>query len=218
MMKESPMSDYSHVSRRTAIAGLGAGSLGLLFGSHAAALPPQLNRDTGIVPGGPEMALTAHPLVGRWLSTMGLPSKPNASVAVPSFFGNDGTVMMIFPGTEAARRGLEVKGVALGEWVPVDTRTGHFTAVQVLANLDGAYVGTVTIDGFASIAEDGLSFSVQSNDRLFTVRDTFNAITEHLASSITNPMRGFRMRAGNPGFPDPDVSPVRRDNDPRNPY
>jgi hypothetical protein len=131
----------NHLSRRHALAGLGAGSLGLLLGSHASALP---DRETGSAPGGADVSMATHLSTGRWLSAMGLPSKPNDSVAVPSF-------------------------------------------------------------------------SVQSNDHFFTVRDEFSAIVEHLASSITNPMRGFRMRAGNAGFPDPDAMPERPD-DPRTPY
>jgi hypothetical protein len=93
----------------------------------------------------------------------------------------------------------------------------HLSRRHALAGLGARSLGTKTVDGLASIAEDGLSFSVQSNDHFFTVRDEFSAIVEHLASSITNPMRGLRMRAGNAGFPDPDAVPERPD-DPRTPY
>lgn len=210
------MSGQSPVSRRTALAGLGAGSLGMLLGSNAAALPIVANRETGGAPGGEIPPMAQHALTGRWLAMIGLPSNEDMTVAVPTALSADGTAMMIFPGTEAARRGLEIKGVAVGDWEPVSETAGHFTVVQVLSNLNGQYVGTVTVDGEAMLSDDGLSFSVKSNDTFFTVRNQFNEIVEHLATSVVNPMRGFRMRAGNAGFPDTPLP--RRKNDPRSPY
>ena len=108
---------------------------------------------------------------------------------------------MIFPGMEAEKHGVQVRGVALGDW-EARFDTGHFTAVQVLANLEGAYIGTVTIDGYAQLDADGTGFTVRNEDHLFVVRDQANAIIEQLAASASHPMRGFRMRAGNAGFPE----------------
>jgi hypothetical protein len=197
------MSASHPISRRSAISGLGAGSLGLFLASHDIVAQTRDNRESGSAPGGFDtsaLSLLEHPLTGRWLSMMGLLSNPNITVAVPSFFGADGTVVLFFPGTEAAQHGVQIKGPAMGTWEAVDERSGHFTAVQVLSAMNGAYVGTVTLDGFAVIGEDGETYTLDGPEALFTVRDHLNAITERLGPPAANPMRGFRMRAGNPGF------------------
>lgn len=208
------MATTHSLTRRSAIAGLGAGSLGLLFGASATAAPPAF--ETGGSGSTEALSTASHRLAGRWLSTLGLPSRPDVAVTVPSFFGADGTVVMIFPGMEAEKRGIQVRGVALGDWEPTSFDTGHFTAVQVLANLEGSYIGTVTIDGYAKLDADGIGFSVRNEDHLFVVRDQMNAIVERLAASATHPMRGFRMRVGNAGFPE-QADPLIRPNDPRSP-
>lgn len=196
------------LSRRSALTGLGIGSLGLLLGATATAAAPAAESSGGGAGG--ILSTATHALAGRWLSTIGLPSRPDVAVAVPSLFGGDGTVVMVFPGMEAEKRGIQARGVALGDWEPVSSTEGHFTAVQVLANLEGAYIGTVTIDGYAELDTDGTRFSVRNGDHLFTVRDHANAVVEQLAASAYHPMRGFRMRAGNAGF-QARVSPGRID-------
>jgi hypothetical protein len=202
------------LTRRSALAGLGVGSLGLLLGASASAAPAAF--DTGGGGGGSLLSTASHPLAGRWLSHLALPSRPDVEVTVPTFFGGDGTVVMIFPGTGAEKRGIQVSGIALGCWEPMTADLGHFTAVQVLANLDGDYVGTVTIDGYAQTDAEGLGYAVRSEDNLFTVRNQANDIIEELAASAAHPMSGLRMRVGNAGFaaaaavplPVPEVAPV----------
>jgi hypothetical protein len=202
------------LTRRSALAGLGAGSLGLFLGASASAAMPAA--ETGGGGGGSLLSTASHPLAGRWLSHVALPSRPDVEVAVPTFFGGDGTVVMIFPGTEVEKRGIQVSGIALGCWEPMTADLGHFTAVQVLANLDGDYVGTVTIDGYAQTDAEGLGYAVRSEDNLFTVRNQANDIIEELAASAAHPMSGLRMRVGNAGFAAavaapssvPEVAPV----------
>jgi hypothetical protein len=209
------MAAQHSLTRRSALAGLGVGSLGLFLGASASAAPPAF--ETGGGGGGSLLPTTAtHPLAGRWLSHLALPSRPDVEVAVPTFFGGDGTVVMIFPGMEAEKRGIQVSGIALGCWEPMTADLGHFTAVQVLANLDGDYVGTVTIDGYAQTDAEGLGYAVRSEDNLFTVRNQANDIIEELAASAAHPMRGLKMRAGNAGFRE-RVDPLMRPEDPRTP-
>lgn len=233
------MATTHSLTRRSAIAGLGAGSLGLFLGASAAAAAPAF--DNGSSGGGDLLSTATHPLAGRWLSHLALPSRPDVDVAVPTFFGGDGTVVMIFPGMEAEKRGIQVSGMALGCWEPLSADLGHFTAVQVLANLDGDYIGTVTVDGYAQTDAEGLGFAVRSEDNLFIVRDAGDAIVEELAASADHPMRGLKMRVGNAGFATslaaparvPEVAPVypgdprlqpaaparpRRTDDPRTPH
>jgi hypothetical protein len=215
--KETSMSTRSNITRRRAIAGIGAGSLATILGASAAANPHAPHVETGAAPDISQVSMASHRLNGRWLASIMLPSNPGVVVSVPSFFSPDGTIMMIFPGTEAAKSGVEIRGVALGDWAPENERVGRFTAVQVLASLEGRYVGTMTIDGFAVLDEDDMGFTVRSDDHVFTLRDTYNTITEHLGISAANPMRGRRMRAGQPGFADAGNRPAGPD-DARTPY
>jgi hypothetical protein len=215
--QEASMSTRSNITRRRALAGIGAGSLATILGATAAANPHAPHVEPGTAPDISRVAMGSHRLNGRWLASIMLPSNPGVIVSVPSFFSPDGAVMMIFPGTEASRHGVEIRGVALGDWEPENERVGRFTAVQVLANLEGRYIGTMTIDGFAVLDQDDMGFTVRSDDHVFTLRDTYNAITEHLGVSATNPMRGRRMRAGQPGFAAPGNRPAGP-NDPRTPH
>src|SRR5690606_41782735 len=63
--EETSMQESRSLSRRTALAGLSASSLGLFFGAHAAALP---NKETGSAPVIPARSPADHPLTGLWLS------------------------------------------------------------------------------------------------------------------------------------------------------
>lgn len=196
------MSEPRSLSRRSALAGLGAGSIAAFVGAHAAAHTPLENRDIGADSGGPSGLTTAnHRLTGHWLSMIGLPSNPDVTVAVPTFFSPDGTAVLVFPGTEAAARGIHIAGAAVGVWEIVDEQSGHFTAIQVLSNLNGEYVGTVEIDAFASLDEVEDKYACDSSRHSFVVRDHLNAVVSRHSASVTNPMRGQRMRAGFAGFP-----------------
>lgn len=192
------MSTERSLTRRSALAGIGGGSLGLLLRS-----PVTANQyvDSGGSGASVPVTTAGHALSGTWLSIIGLPSNPNVPVAVPSTLAPDGTAMFIFPGAEAASHGIEIRGVALGCWEPMSPMAGHFTVIQVLSDLEGAYIGTVTVDGFAILGDDRQSYEVEGSDHLFTVRDRQNTVVDILGSSAANPMRGFRMRAGDPAFP-----------------
>jgi hypothetical protein len=194
-MQESPS-----LSRRTALAGLGAGSLGLFFGTHAA-LAAAPNRETGSAAVIPASDLVDHPLTGLWLSLVALPSNPDLVVAVPTIFGADGSAVMIYPCTEANGNGVHIKGAAIGTWAPIDDRSAHFTTVQVLSDMDGGYVGTSTFDGYPLVSDDGQSWEVKSEFDRSTVRDASHAIVRSIQGPSKNPFHGFRMTPGNDGFP-----------------
>jgi hypothetical protein len=203
------MQDSRSLSRRTALAGLGAGSLGLLFGSHAAGLPTASNRETG---GNTGSNLVNHPLTGLWLAHLALSPDNDATAAVPAFFGADGSAMLAYPCSEITLDSIQIRGVALGTWIPIDDHEAHFTAVQVCFGADGAYRGTRTYDAYPVVSGDGNSFTVRGESDLVTVRDASNTIAERRLGSLRLPMYGFRMTPGNPGFPTspdwPEVAPV----------
>lgn len=208
------MATTHSLTRRSAIAGLGAGSLGLFLGASAAVAESSV--ETGGSGGGKLLSTTTHPLAGRWLSRLALPSRPDIEVTAPTFFGADGTVVMCLPSVEAEEQGIHAGGIALGCWEPMAADLGHFTAVQAMSNLDGEYIGTVTIDGYAQTDAEGLGFAVRSEDNLFVVRDAGDAVVEELFASTAHPMRGLKMRVGSAGFVE-KAAPRRKD-DPRMPH
>jgi hypothetical protein len=217
------MSEPRMLSRRLALAGLGAGSLGVVMGAQAAARP---NVETGGSGGTGAISDTAvpstasfagHPLVGMWLTMMALPSHPEDVLAVPAFFGADGSALLIFPCTEANDVGVQVKGAAIGAWAPIDDRYAHFTTVQALSDMEGLYHGTITFDGYPRVNDDHETFDVDSQFDLFTVRDQLNKVISSRSGPHANPMRAYRMHPGNVGFPVaqaesqpsiPEVAPV----------
>lgn len=211
------MSASRSLSRRSAVASLGAGSLGALFAANALAAP---SAEIGGSGGGGTGSLANHPLVGLWLALVEVPSNPGVSVAVPTLFAADGSAVLFYPATEVADHGVQVKGAAVGTWEATGSRSGHFTAVQALSDMDGAYLGTVTVDGYPEVDEKGDAFAVNSALERMTVRNAQNVVTSRLSGSIANPMHGARMKPGFGGFPQDDsgdLPPVPRD-DPRTPY
>lgn len=204
------------MTRRAALAGLGAGSLGLAMTSRVIAGPIVANRETG---SGPEdsgsassLSMKDHPLAGLWLAMVKRPSNPAVTVVVPSVFSADGSVMLMFPVAEAAEAGVMLQGVAVGTWEALDEQSAHFTAVQVLCDGEGAFHGSVTIDGYPRVRAGGLTFEDNDEKSLLTIRDSANAIVNTLAGALASNMVGTRMSPGNAGFPNlpPRLTDPRR--------
>ena len=127
------------VSRRTALAGLGAGGLGLAL---AATARPAAAQDATAE------AMANHPIVGAWM--VAAPTGPALAV-----FLADGTNIQGVPTAQAGPQGVTFTGAQVGTWEPVSERGIHFTGVQLLTDATGAFVGTVTIDGHPVVSEDG---------------------------------------------------------------
>ena len=53
----------------------------------------------------------------------------------------------------------------VGTWEPVGPRSVHFTGVQLLSDANGAFVGTVTIDAYPMVSEDGQTCSTTTRAR-----------------------------------------------------
>jgi hypothetical protein len=182
------MAPTHQLSRRTALAGLGAGSVGFFASRVATAGAPV-----------PVSSLMDHPLTGLWLSHMTLSSDGDDTAAVPAFFGADGTAVLVYPCAEAGEDGTQIRGLALGTWAPIDDHEAHFTVVQACFGADGSYQGTRTYDGYPMVSDDGTSFTVKNEFDLLTIRDAGNEIVEgHLGGRW--PMTAFRMAPGKPGF------------------
>src|SRR5262245_36308149 len=98
------------VSRRTALAGIGAGGLGLALaarGGSAAA------RDATAE------AMANHPIVGVWMVTT--PIGPSLAV-----FSADGTNIQGVPTAQAGPQGVTFTGAQVGTWEPTSARGIHF--------------------------------------------------------------------------------------------
>jgi hypothetical protein len=182
------MAQTPSLSRRSALAGLSAGSLGF-FASRVATTAAPVSASS----------LTDHPLTGLWLSHVALNGDGDETAAAPAFFGADGTAILVYPCAEATEDGTQIRGLALGTWAPIDDREARFTAVQVCFGADGSYQGTRTYDGYPIVSDDGASFAVKGEFDRLTIRDARNAIVASLAGA-RRAMIGTRMTPGNAGF------------------
>ena len=94
---------------------------------------------------------TGHAWVGTWMATT------PGGLALGDFAA-DGSVVMGLQATQAGPMGVAYVSGEVGRWEPVDERTAHFTAVQMLSDADGQFIGTITIDGYPVVNDDGQSF------------------------------------------------------------
>ncbi len=191
------MSPSCHISRRNAIVGLATATGALAF----AGVPRAAAQST---------TLANHPLVGAWVVMLTLATSPEAPVVVTSIYTADGFVFHSFPLAESGERGVTLKATAMGVWEPVDDRTGHFTTVQILTNAEGAFTGTLTLDGYPQVSEDGATFEDANPDDHATVRNASNAVVADIPGGSPQPVRGYRMTPGNVMFPaiDAEATPV----------
>jgi hypothetical protein len=178
------------VSRRTALAGLGAGSLGIAIGARSAAATQ-------------EMSTADHPLTGMWLALANPARVEDPQVPGSALFAADGTVVLNWiPAGIGLDGALQYNSIYMGVWEPYDERIGHFTAVQVTADATGALVGTVTVDGHPEVSEDGTTFIDTGALVTVTIRDAAGKIVAVIPPAPTpRPVTAIKMRVGNPGFP-----------------
>jgi hypothetical protein len=131
-------------------------------------------------------AMASHPIVGAWLVLRPSP--------VPVIFAADGTITLgAAPNYLDPTLGVTFQGALLGAWEPVSERGVHLTAMQVLTDADGIYVGTFTMDAHPVVNADGQRFTDTGQTR-FIVRDATNAIVSD--TTITDDQVGVRITAG----------------------
>jgi hypothetical protein len=148
------------ISRRIAVAGLGAGSLGLAL----AATGPGAAAQTGT------SDLAGHPLVGTW-------AVQTPGGVVPQIHGPDGSVISAFtPNYVDPALSLTFQGPGLGVWEATGDRSGHFTVIQALSDADGTYVGTFQFEANPEVSADGRTFVNTAPQRII-VRDAANNVT-----------------------------------------
>jgi len=179
------------VSRRVALAGLGAGGLAVALAASG--------RNAAAQDAATEMA--NHPIVGVWnVMTPGGPA--------PGIFFPNGMVLITPQVTQAGPNGVTFVTSSAGMWEPISERGVHFTGIQIHSDAEGNYVGSVTIDGYPVISEDGQSLLDDQSQGTITVRDATGAIIEEIATAGAPPVTGTRMAVGAPGFPEPTATPT----------
>lgn len=145
--------------------------------------------------------LAGHPLAGAWLAMANPPDPADPPFAAPSFFYADGTVLLVFPPIAAGPRGVQMQSNVAGVWEADGERAAHFTAVQALADADGSYLGTVTINGHPDVSADGQSFVDADPRSTVTIRNAAGVVVMEAPAVGERPVTATRMAPGAPGFP-----------------
>jgi hypothetical protein len=137
--------------------------------------------------------LAGHPMVGTWMA-----ETPSGLALVT--FAADGSVVMALQPTQSGPMGVSSVSTEVGTWEPVSAQGIHFTAVQILSNANGQFLGTITIDGYPVASADGQTLRDTGAPGTVTIRDAAHQIVQ----VITDPplVTGVRMAVGAPGFPD----------------
>jgi hypothetical protein len=179
------------VSRRAALAGLGAGGLGLALTAPARSAAAESS------------SLADHPLTGAWLITL-----PGG--VAPSFFGTDGTVLLACPTCEQNAAGQIIYSTsALGTWESANDRVAHVNVVQVLTDSSGGFVGTRSLRWNPYVTVDGQSFVCDGTSMRVYLRDSSNTVIAIRGEEGDLPsLSGVRMSPGSHGFPSPKGSPA----------
>lgn len=143
--------------------------------------------------------LAGHPLVGTWLAMA-----PGG--ASPETFAADGSFIASPPILEAGSEGVTFLSPLLGVWESTGERSGHFTAVQALSDASGAYTGSLTIDGYLDVSDDGQSFIDDGPETTLTFRDAANTVVAvvkpyEAGDDSVAPVTAIRMAVDAPGFP-----------------
>jgi hypothetical protein len=190
----------SRLTRRNALTGIGvtATAVGLdgRF-AHASA------QDTD---------LSSHPLTGTWMAMANPPLPDDLQFPAPSLFAADGAVLLIFPTSQIGPQGPFLNAPVMGTWESDSDRRGHFTAVQLMSSPGGTFLGSVTIDGFPEVSEDGATFIADGSRATITMRDAAGAIVNQIIPNgqpAGRPVTAVRMGVGTPGFPESsDATPT----------
>ena len=149
-------------------------------------------------------SLADHPLTGTWLAMANPPIADDPQFAAPSRFAADGSVLLVFPVTQTGPQGPMHGSPAMGVWEPDSDRRGRFTAVQPISAPDGTFLGTVTINGFPEVSEDGQTFIDDGSRATITMRDAAGAIVDQVVPTgapMGRPVTAVKMAVGAPGFP-----------------
>lgn len=143
-------------------------------------------------------SLAGHPLVGSWVALTPF------GASAETFFA-DGSFVAGYPVIEQGPMGPASYSTGIGVWESTGPRSGHFTSVQAITDETGASLGTLTIDGYLDVSEDGQHFVDDDPQTTLTYRDANGAvtvaITPYQGGGEVTPVTGTRMAVGEPGIP-----------------
>jgi hypothetical protein len=141
--------------------------------------------------------MAKHPVVGVWM--VATPNGPPFALAV---FSADGTNLQSVPVVQAGPQGVTFTGTQVGTWEPTGPRSLHFTGVQLHTNANGVLTGTVTIDAYPRVTDDGQNLVDESPEDTITIRDAAGAVVDVVKPYPGGaPVLDVRMGVGAPGFP-----------------
>jgi hypothetical protein len=176
----------SAISRRTALAGLSAGGVGLAL---AATARPAAAQDAAT-------ATAGHPIVGAWRGIT--PGGPALTIFHP-----DGTAVFADPPTTVdPALGVVSRSLGIATWEPTGARSIHFTATELYSDASGTFLTFGTVDGYPEVSEDGQTLHDDQSRVTITIRDAEGAIVQEIAAAGAPPVIAYRMGVGNPGFPE----------------
>ncbi len=69
------------------------------------------------------------------------------------------------------------------------------------SDASGTFLGTVTVDGYSEVSDDGQTFIDDGSRVTVTIRDPADAIVQQFPGAGGRPVRATRMGVGTPGFP-----------------
>jgi hypothetical protein len=120
---------------------------------------------------GKHVDYSRHPLTGMWLA-MANPALPESpQFPAPSLFTADGFFIANFPITDLGPQGTIFQTGLAGTWEPDGPQRGHFTAVLLQSDANGTFTGSVTVDGYPVVSEDGQTFIDDGSKVIITIRD-----------------------------------------------
>ena len=138
--------------------------------------------------------MATHPIVGNWMVTT--PAGPAMAV-----FLADGTNIQGLPATQAGPNGVIFVSTQVCLWEPVSERGIHFTGVQLHSDADGNLVGTVEIDAYPVVSEDGQTLLDDDPRSAAPTRDAAGNEIANLRGTGGPPATGVRMGVGASGLP-----------------
>jgi hypothetical protein len=151
---------------------------------------------------GKKVNYSRHPLTGMWLAMVNPALPENPQVPSPALFTADGFLIGNFPIADLGPQGTIFQTGLAGTWEPDGRHRGHFTAVQLQSDANGTFTGSVTVDGYPVVSDDGQTFIDDGSKVIVTIRDPSGAVVASFPGAGGRPVTAIRMSPGNPGFPD----------------
>ncbi len=138
-----------------------------------------------------------HPLVGSWMLSQPPDIADAPWILAPAQFRADRTVVLIVPPRHGRNGDLISATMAIGTWRPTGPQEARFTAIHSAFDANGAFHGTVTIEGFPVVSASGQTFTDTGTDSMITEKDAagFVVPTPGQADS-RSPMMATRIVPG----------------------